>query len=208
MWSKRGWSGARRAKNKESPFASTPQSSWTRAAQLYAREERCTHTIRDLDLELIEDLLNGFHVGLQVPGFRRDRGQRPGQNRVQVEPQDPVHEVAGKRRLERSQSAHVSVVLLSLCARALSIDCLERWGGPKSYFKRLYDALVQKHNVQVVVCFLQRERAVSRWTQAASPGRGPWQPSTPLHPPSSITCCCCRCRLYSHSSPGSESSFL
>lgn len=96
------------------------QPSWTRAAQHYARdsarEEGRTHTIRDLDLELIEDLLNGFHVGLQVPGFHRERGQRPGQNRVQVELQDPLHEVAGKRRLERSRSAHVSMVLHSLCA--------------------------------------------------------------------------------------------
>lgn len=107
------------AKNKETPRAWSPQSSWTRAAQHYARDS--THTIRDLDLELIEDLLNGFHVGLQVPGFRRDRGQSPGQNRVQVEPEDPVHKVAGEGRLERSQSAHVSVGLLSLCARFLSI---------------------------------------------------------------------------------------
>lgn len=67
----------------------------------------CTHTTGNLDLELVKDLLNGLHVGLQVFGFRRDTGQRRGQNRVQVELQDAVHSVAGKRRLERCESARM-----------------------------------------------------------------------------------------------------
>lgn len=75
-------------KIKEATFASTPQSWWTRSAWHYSRdsaeEEARTHTIRDLDLELIEDLLNGLHVGLQVFGFHRELGQSSRENRVQV----------------------------------------------------------------------------------------------------------------------------
>lgn len=41
---------------------------WARTAYLYARadavEEAPTHTVGNLDLELVEDLLDGLHVGL------------------------------------------------------------------------------------------------------------------------------------------------
>lgn len=75
----------------------------------------------NLDLELVEDVLNGLHMGLQVFGFRSDTGQRAGENRVQVEPEDAVHSVAGKWRLERCESARVGLVLLSFFARFLSM---------------------------------------------------------------------------------------
>lgn len=114
----------------------------------------------NLDLELVKDLLNGLNVRLQVFGFLRDIGQRCGKNHVQVEIQDAVHSVAGKRRLERCESARVGMELLSVFAHFVSISWLRLRRG--TYFKRFCDALVQKHYVQIIVCRLQREGA--QWT--------------------------------------------
>lgn len=158
----------------------------------------------NLDLELVKDLLNGLHMGLQVFGFRRDTGQRSGKNRVQVELQDAVHSVAGKRRLERCESARVGMVLLSFPAHFLSTCWLML--RRRTYFKRFYDALVQKHYVQVIVCRLQRVRAVSRRKHAASPedwqlryvaGGDQLKLQMMLQQMSWE-----HCRLYSHSIPG------
>lgn len=122
---------------------------WTRTAQHYARdyagEGARTHAMGNLDLELVKDLLNGLHVGLQVFGFLRDIGQRCGKNHVQVEIQDAVHSVAGKRRLERCESARVGMELLSVFVHFVSISWLKLRRG--TYFKRFFDALVQKHYV-------------------------------------------------------------
>lgn len=70
-----------------------------------------THTVVDVSLEGVEDLLYGLDVGLQVPGFLRHPGQRRWQHRVQVEAEHVVHGLTGERRLEGGRGAtHVLVV--------------------------------------------------------------------------------------------------
>lgn len=69
-----------------------------------------THTFDDIAFELGEDLLYGLHVRLQVLGALRHSSQCRRQNRAQIELQDAVHCVAGKRGLKGNESARVVMV--------------------------------------------------------------------------------------------------
>lgn len=63
-----------------------------------------THTRGDISLELVEDLLDGLHVRLQVPGVLGHPGHGRGQHRAQVEVQDAVHGVARERALQEEET--------------------------------------------------------------------------------------------------------
>lgn len=83
-----------------------------------------THASGDVPLEVVEDLLYGLHVGLQVLGVLCHFGQGCRQNRVQIKRQDAVHGVAGKRRLKGEESTRmvtVFVLTLHLCARLVCV---------------------------------------------------------------------------------------
>lgn len=74
-----------------------------------------THASGDIPLELVEDLLYGLHVGLQVLDVLCHSGQGCRQNRVQIKRQYAVHGVAGKLRLKGEESTGmVTVFVLTL----------------------------------------------------------------------------------------------
>lgn len=58
-----------------------------------------THTFGDITLKLVEDLLNGLYMRLQIVVFPRQTFQGSWQDRVQIEAQYAVHSVASKRGL-------------------------------------------------------------------------------------------------------------
>lgn len=64
-----------------------------------------THTFEDVGFELVEDLPYGLHMRLQVLGVLRHSSQCRRQDRAQIESQDAVHGVAGKRGLRRGTKA-------------------------------------------------------------------------------------------------------
>lgn len=83
-----------------------------------------THASGDIPLELVEDLLYGLHVGLQVLDVLCHSGQGCRQNRVQIKRQYAVHGVAGKLRLKGEESTGmVTVFVLTLhwCVRLVCV---------------------------------------------------------------------------------------
>lgn len=62
-----------------------------------------THTVVDVSLEGVEDLLYGLDVGLQFPGLLRHPAQRGWKHQIQVEAQQFVHGLTGEWRLERGR---------------------------------------------------------------------------------------------------------
>lgn len=74
---------------------------WPDSAHAAARTcLSATHTFGDVTVELVEDLLDGLHVGLQVPGVVTHSGHRRGQNRVQIKAQNAVYGLAGEGSLK------------------------------------------------------------------------------------------------------------
>lgn len=60
-----------------------------------------THTFGNVTLELVEDLLDGLHMGLQAAGgVVAGSGHRCGQNRVQIKAQNAAYSLAGERTLK------------------------------------------------------------------------------------------------------------
>lgn len=119
-----------------------------------------THTSEDITFELVEDVLYGLHVRLQVLGGLRHSSQCCRQNRVQIELQYAVHGVAGKRGLRRDESTRVFMVsyncrflACALCLCTLSDYIWDtaimgndeftlRRVNSETYFKRFLDGLV------------------------------------------------------------------
>lgn len=87
----------------------------------WATHGATTHTFEDVDFELVEDLPYGLHVRLQVLGVLRHSIQCRRQNRAQIESQDAVHGVAGKRGLRGNESVVMVSVWQLLSLRASSV---------------------------------------------------------------------------------------